>query len=68
VTCPDGISTGLRLASLSLPYTHLCIFMCVFLVYFSRDFGILCTFLLMIFIESSIILLSFVLLEYWNIC
>jgi len=26
VTCPDAISTCLRLASLSLPYTHLCIF------------------------------------------
>jgi hypothetical protein len=26
VTRPDGISTGLRLASLSLPYAHLCIF------------------------------------------
>jgi len=26
VTSPDGISTGLRLASLSLPYTHICIF------------------------------------------
>jgi hypothetical protein len=26
VTCPDEISTGVRLASLSLPYTHICIF------------------------------------------
>jgi hypothetical protein len=26
VTCLDGISTGLRLASLLLPYTHFCMF------------------------------------------
>jgi hypothetical protein len=50
---PVRISIGLRLAFLSLPYTHLCIFLliyhgmlCVFLVDFSRDFGIFCTSLL----------------------
>jgi hypothetical protein len=53
VTCPNGISTGLRLASLSLPYTHICIFIdlschvvCFLLADFSRDFSILCIFLL----------------------
>jgi hypothetical protein len=37
---PDRISTGLRLASLSLPYTHLCIFIDLswHLVCFSRWF------------------------------
>jgi hypothetical protein len=47
VTCPNGISTGLRLASLSLPYTHLCIF-----IDLSSSHP-------MIFIVSSVILLSF---------
>jgi hypothetical protein len=42
----------------SLHFYH--VMLCVFLMYFSRDFGILCTFSHpMIFIVSSIILLSF---------
>jgi len=40
VTHPNRISIGLRLASLSLPYTHLCIFIDLswHLVCFSRGF------------------------------
>jgi hypothetical protein len=40
VTRSDGISTGLRLASLSLPYTHLYIFINLLchVVCFSRGF------------------------------
>jgi hypothetical protein len=67
VTCPDGISTGLRLASLSIPYTHLCIFidLSCHVVCFSRGFLPRFWHSLhiyshpMIFIVSSIILLSF---------
>jgi hypothetical protein len=67
VTCADGIFTGLRLASLSLPYTHLCIFvdLSCHIVCFSR--GFLPRFWhsshisshSMIFIVSFVILLSF---------
>jgi len=63
---PDGISTGLRLASLSLPYTHLCIFIdllwhvmcfsCGFLPRFWHSLHISSH--PMIFIMSSVILLS----------
>jgi hypothetical protein len=52
VTCPNGISTGLRLASLSLPYTHLCIFI-------DLSWHVVCSSHPMIFIVSSVILLSF---------
>jgi hypothetical protein len=75
VTHPDRISTGLRLASLSLPYTHLCIFIDLswHLVCFSRGFlprfwyFLRISFHPMIFIVSSVILLSlcaFRILEY----
>jgi hypothetical protein len=75
VTCLNGISTGLRLASLSLPYTHLCIFIDLswHVVCFSRGFLLRFWHSLhifshsMIFIVSSIILLSscaFKILEY----
>jgi hypothetical protein len=75
VTHPDRISTGLRLASLSLPYTHLCIFIDLswHLVCFSRGFlsrfwhFFHISFHPMIFIVSSVILLSlcaFRILEY----
>jgi hypothetical protein len=67
VTHPDGISTGLRLASLFLPYTHLCIFIDLswHVVCFSH--GLVPRFWHslhissqpMIFIVSSVILLSF---------
>jgi hypothetical protein len=67
VTHPDRISIGLRLASLSLPYTHLCIFIDLswHLVCFSRGFlprfwhFLHISFHPMIFIVSSVILLSF---------
>jgi hypothetical protein len=67
VTCPDGISTGLRLASLSLSYTHICIFidLSCHVVCFSRGFlpkfwhSLHISSHPMIFIVSSIILLSF---------
>jgi hypothetical protein len=67
VTCPDWISTGLRLASLSLPYTHLCIFINLswHVVFFSRGFlprfwhSLHISSHPMIFIVSSVILLSF---------
>jgi len=67
VTRPDGISTGLRLASLSLQYTYLCIFIdlswhvvcfsCGFLPRFWHFLHISSH--PMIFIVSSVILLSF---------
>jgi hypothetical protein len=75
VTHPDRISTSLRLASLSLPYTHLCIFIdlswhlvsfsCGFLPRFWHFLHI--SFHPMIFIVSSVILSSlcaFRILEY----
>jgi hypothetical protein len=66
VTHSDKISTGLRLASLSLPYTHLCIFIDLswHLVCFSHGFLLRfwhflhISFHPMIFIVSSVILLS----------
>jgi hypothetical protein len=75
VTHPDRISTGLRLASLSLPYTHLYIFIDLawHLVCFSRGFLLRfwhflhISFHPMIFIMSFVILLSlcaFRILEY----
>jgi hypothetical protein len=76
VTCPDRISTGLRLASLFLPYTHLCIFfidLSWHVVCFSHGFLLRLWHSLhifshsMIFIVSSVILLSscaFRILEY----
>jgi hypothetical protein len=75
VTHSDRISTGLRLASLSLPYTHRCIFIDLswHVVCFSRGFLLRFWNSLhisshpMIFIMSSIILLSccaFRILEY----
>jgi hypothetical protein len=75
VTHSDRISTGLRLASLSLSYTHLCIFIDLswHLVCFSRGFlprfwhFLYISFHPMIFIVSTIILLSlcaFRILEY----
>jgi hypothetical protein len=67
VTCSDRISTGLRLASLSLPYTHLCIFidLSCHVVCFSHGFlprfwhSLHISSHPMIFIVSSVILLSF---------
>jgi hypothetical protein len=67
VTCPDGISTGLRLASLSLPYTHLWIFidLSCHVVCFSHGFlprfwhSLLFSSHSMIFIVFSFVLLSF---------
>jgi hypothetical protein len=68
VTHPNKISTGLRLASLSLPYTHLCIFIMPFCVFFSRGFlprfwhslySLHISSHPMIFIVSSVIFLSF---------
>jgi hypothetical protein len=67
VTCPDRISTGLRLASLSLSYTHLCIFidLSCHVECFSRGFlprfwhSLHISSHPMIFIVSSVILLSF---------
>jgi hypothetical protein len=67
VTHPDRISTGLRLASLSLPYTHLCIFIDLswHVVCFARGFLLRLWHSLhncshsIIFIVSSVILLSF---------
>jgi hypothetical protein len=67
VTRLDGISTGLRLASLSLSYTHLCIFidLSCHVVWFSHRFlQRLCHSLhiyshSMIFFVSSFVLLSF---------
>jgi hypothetical protein len=67
VTHPDRISTGLGLASLSLPYTHLCIFIDLswHVVCFSRGFlprfwhSLHISSHPMIFIVSSVILLSF---------
>jgi hypothetical protein len=67
VTCLDGISTGLRLASLSLPYAHLCIFidLSCHVVCFSHGFLPKFWYSLhisphpLIFIVSSVILLSF---------
>jgi hypothetical protein len=68
VTCSDGISTGLRLASLLfLPYTHLCIFIDFswHVVCYSRGFlprfwhSLHISSHPMIFIVSSVILLSF---------
>ena len=75
MTHPDRISTGLKLASLFLPYTHLCIFIDLswHLVCFSRRFLLRfwhflhISFHPMIFIVSSVILLSlcaFRILEY----
>jgi len=75
VTHPDRISTGLRLASLSLPYTHLCIFIdlswhlvCFSLGFLPRFWHFLhISFNPMIFIVFSVILLSlcdFRILEY----
>jgi hypothetical protein len=66
-TCPDRISTGLILASLSLPYTHLYIFsesschvVCFSRKYFPRFWHSLhIPFHSMIFIVSSITFLSF---------
>jgi hypothetical protein len=76
VTHSDRISTGSRLASLSLPYTHLYIFIDLswHLVCFSRGFlprfwhFLHISFHPMIFIVSSVILLSpyaFRILEYF---
>jgi len=67
VTCPDRFSTGLRLAFLFLPYTFLCIFIDFswHVVCFSRGFiprfwhSLHISFHPMIFIVSSVILLSF---------
>jgi hypothetical protein len=67
VTCPDKISTGLRLASLSLSYTHLCIFidLSCHVVCFSRRFLPRFWYSLhisshsMVFDVSSFVLLSF---------
>jgi hypothetical protein len=67
VTRPDGISTGLRLASLSLPYTHLCIFsdLSCHVMCFSRGFFLRFWHSLhisshsMVFTVSSFVLLSF---------
>jgi hypothetical protein len=75
VTHPDRISTGLRLASISLSYTHLYIFIDLswHLVCFSRGFlprfrhSLHISFHPMIFIVSFVILLSlcaFRILEY----
>jgi hypothetical protein len=75
VAHPDRISIGLRLASLSLPYTHLYIFidLSYYVVCFSRGFlprfwhFLHISFHSMIFIVSSVILLSlctFRILEY----
>jgi hypothetical protein len=67
VTCQDWISKGLRFASLFLPYTHLCIFfdLSCHVVCFSRGFlpkfwhSLHISSHPMIFIMSSVILLSF---------
>jgi hypothetical protein len=67
MTCPDGISTDLRLASLSLSYTHLCIFidLSCHVLCFSRGFlpkfwhSFHISSHPMIFIVSSVILLRF---------
>jgi len=67
VTCPNGISTGLRLASLSLPYTHLYIFsdLSCHVVYFSYGFfprfwhSLHISSFSMVFAVSSFVLLSF---------
>jgi hypothetical protein len=67
VTRSDGISTCLRLAFLSLPYTHLCIFIDLswHVVCFSRGFlprfwhSLHISSHPMIVIVSSVILLSF---------
>jgi hypothetical protein len=75
VTHPDRVSTGLRLVSLFLPYTHLCIFIDLswHVVCFSRGFHqrfwhfLHISFHPMIFIVFSVILLSlcdFRILEY----
>jgi hypothetical protein len=75
VTRPDGISTGLRLASLFLPYTHLFIFIDLswHVVCFSHRFlprfwhSVHISSHPMVFIVSSVILLSlcaFRILEY----
>jgi hypothetical protein len=77
VTRPDGISTGLRLASLSLPYTHLFIFIDLSCHVVCFSLGFLPRFWLslhisshsMVFVVSSFILLKFLyFLENWNIC
>jgi hypothetical protein len=67
VTCPDGISTGSRLASLFLSYTHLCIFidLSCHVVCFSRGFlprfwhSLHIYSHSMVFAVSSFVLLSF---------
>jgi hypothetical protein len=65
--CPDGISTGLRLASFSLPYTHLYIFsdsschvVCFSPGFFLRFWHSLhISSLFMVFVVSSFVPLSF---------
>jgi ABC-type multidrug transport system permease subunit len=75
VTRSDEISIGLRLASLSLSYTHLYIFSdsSCHVVFFSRIFlrfwhSLHISSHYMVFVVSSFVLLKFLcFLEYWNI-
>jgi hypothetical protein len=64
VTCPDRISSGLRLASLSLPYAYLCIFidLSCHVVSFSRGFLLRFWHSLHIFSHSVIFIVSFIIL------